>query len=522
MSFDIRAVFPRSICLEMQSSEIYETAPYRILLNGEERLADTRNAVSLFGLSPDTEYSLTVIRGEERTEQRFRTNRESVLLNVRDFGAAGDGVTNDTAALQAAIAACPAEGTVSFPAGTYLSGPLFLKSRIRLYLEKDAVLLGDPERAHYPLLPGMTEGAEGEYNLASWEGNPETSFASLLTGIDVTELDIYGEGTIDGNADRADWWADPKRKRTAWRPKTIFLCRCEGVRMQGITVRNSPSWTIHPYYSERIALYNAEIWNPSDSPNTDGFDPESCRDVLLLGCRISVGDDCIAIKSGKLYMSTHYHRAAERITVRNCLLERGHGSVTIGSEAAGGVADVEVSQCIFRGTDRGLRIKTRRGRGPYTVYDRIRFHDIRMEDVLMPFTLNMFYFCDPDGHSDYVQNQTALPVDERTPRIGTITAENIRCTGAEACILCAYGLPEQYIGCLRLRNIEAVFRPRAERKPRQAIMMDHFPDLDGISVYARNVQKLVLDRLSIAGSADEELQLINVNEYDSQNVVYHT
>lgn len=520
MNFEISAVFKRSVTIEMKNSDIFETAPYTVLLNGEEKLKDSRNVVSLFHLNPDTEYTLAVVQGEEREEKSFRTAHESVLLDVRSFGAAGDGEKDDTAPLQAAISACPKDGTVYVPEGRFLTKPLFLKSHISLYLEKGAVLLGDSERSHYPILPGMTKTSDGEYNLASWEGNPESSFASLLTGIDIQDVEICGEGTVDGNADAGDWWVNPKVQRIAWRPKTIFLCRTANVRMQGITVRNSPSWTIHPYYTDHIALYNVDIWNPSDSPNTDGFDPESCEDVLLLGCRISVGDDCIAIKSGKIYMSTHYHKPALKFTVRNSLLERGHGSVTVGSEAAGGASEVEVSQCIFRGTDRGLRIKTRRGRGPHTLYDRIHFHDLIMEDVHMAFTLNMFYFCDPDGHTDYVQNQNPFPVDERTPKIGEIVVENIRCTGADACVLCAYGLPEQYIGKLVLRNISASFLPKKERKPRQAIMMDNFEYMSGVSIYARNVQQLVLENITISG-AEEEPNLINVNEYDSQNVVFH-
>lgn len=520
MDFDIIA-FKRSITLELKNTDIYETEPYKLYIDGVERLTDTRNVLSVYGLFPDTEYLLRIVQGEKSAEKSFRTEKESVLLDVKRFGAVGDGSTEDTPALQAAISACPEGGTVLVPAGTYLTRPLFLKSHISLYLDKGAVLLGDPERSHYPYLPGMTECIEGEYNLASWEGNPETSFASLLTGIDITDTDISGEGVIDGNAQQSDWWVNAKVMRMAWRPNTVFLCRTHRMRMQGVTVRNSPSWTVHPYYSDDIGFYDIKIWNPSDSPNTDGIDPESCDRVLMLGCRISVGDDCIAIKSGKIYMSTHHRKTTTSLKVRNCLLERGHGSVTVGSEAAAGVIDVEASQCIFRGTDRGLRIKTRRGRGPEAVYDKIHFHDITMENVHMPFTLNMFYFCDPDGHSEYVQDQRPLPVDERTPRIGSIIAENISCTGANGCILCAYGLPERYIENLVLRNITASFLPREEREPSQTIMMDNFPYMTGVSVYARNIDRLVLENLSISGSDDERPQLIDVNEYDSKNVVYH-
>ena len=369
-------------------------------------------------------------------------------------------------------------------------------------------------------MPGMTKTTDGtsEYNLASWEGNPETSFASLISAIDAEHLDIVGRGHIDGSGAEGDWWQNPKVMRTAWRPNTIFLNRCRHVRLQSITVKNSPSWTVHPYYTDHIGVYNITIWNPSDSPNTDGFDPESCDDILILGTKISVGDDCIALKSGKYYMSQNHHKISDHFTIRNSFLERGHGSVTVGSEAAGGVINVEVAQCIFDGTDRGLRIKTRRGRGPETLYDGVYFHDIIMKDVHMPFTFNMFYFCDPDGHSDYVQNQDFHPVDDKTPTIGTIRAENITCTGADACMLVAYGLPERYIENIVLKNIKLDFLPKSERKPRQTIMMDHFPEMSGRAIYARNVKRLTLENVEITGSDDTEPVLQDVLDYDSVHV----
>ncbi len=528
MKFTIQAVFTRSLTLELENMTICHTdEEVSILLDGVEVQKTRNNVVTVQGLLPDTEYEIGVREGTKTEVQRIRTKKETVLLNILNFGALGDGVTDSTAAIQAAILTCPDGGTIEIPEGCFFSKPLFLKSHITLWLRKGAVLLGNPDRHHYPLLPGLVKAESAsseepsEYSFASWEGNPETSFASLITGIGLTDVDIIGEGTIDGNGDQGDWWKDPKTKHIAWRPNTIFLNHCEYVRLQGITVRNSPSWTVHPYYCNHMGLYNVTIWNPSDSPNTDGLDPESCSDLLVLGTTISVGDDCIAIKSGKYYMSEKHHKTAENIIIRNCILERGHGSVTIGSEAAAGVQNVEVVRCIFHGTDRGLRVKTRRGRGPHAVYDNIVFHHIRMEDVHMPFTFNMFYFCDPDGHSDYVQNQKKQPVDERTPRIGTIRAENIECTGADGCILVAYGLPEMYIENIVLRNVTASFLPKKLRKPTQTIMMDNFKPMTGKSIYARNVKKLTLDNLIIDGADEPEPELYDVIDYDSSHVVFN-
>ncbi len=290
--------------------------------------------------------------------------------------------------------------------------------------------------------------------------------------------------------------------------------------MQNVRIRNSPSWTVHPYYCRHMRFLNLCIFNPYNSPNTDGFDPESCEDVLLLGSKISVGDDCVAIKSGKYYMSRYHFMRTKNIVIRNCHLERGHGSVTIGSEVAGGVEQVHVSRCIFEETDRGVRIKTRRGRGERSVLQDLFFENIIMRRVHMPLTVNMFYFCDPDGHSRYVQNQEPYPVDERTPKVGSILVRNVDCRGVEVSLVCAYGLPEQPIERLVLENISAEFLPEEERRAAVPIMMDDFPEMEGKSFFLRNVTEVVINNVRVKGSADRAPEMIQVERRDIQNLSY--
>jgi polygalacturonase len=531
MKFNIVEVFNRSVTIELETDSIFkQDHEYGVYIDGELRLTTANNVATVTALLPDHQYRISVMDSGKRDSEEltgaeeltFTTGHESVLLDVKAFGARGDGVTSDTAAIQAAICSCPVDGTVYLPKGVYYSTALFLKSNMTLWLDEGAVLLGDTDRAHYPVLPGMTEFTDesGEYNLGSWEGNPLNCFASLITAIDAENLDIIGPGVIDGNAQNSDWWINPKVKRTAWRPNTIYLARCKNVRVQNVTVQNSPCWTVHPYYSDDLSFLNLFIHNPSDSPNTDGLDPESCRNVKVLGTVISVGDDCMAIKSGKYYMSLKHHKVTEDVVIRNCLFERGHGSVTVGSEAAGGVRNVRVSQCIFDGTDRGLRIKTRRGRGERSVLDDILFEKIDMKGVHMPFTVNMFYFCDPDGHSDYVQNQEPMPVDEMTPAIGTIAGRDINCEGVSACMLCAVGLPESPVGKLSFENIRASFLPEAERVPERPVMMDNMDEMSGRSIYAKNARELVLKNVEITGSADNAPELISVEKETFENVKY--
>ncbi len=325
---------------------------------------------------------------------------------------------------------------------------------------------------------------------------------------------------ISGNAASADWWEDPKVRRGAWRPRLVYLCRCKHVTLQGIELCNSPAWNLHPYYSDNINIIGLRINNPADSPNTDGIDPDSCSNVNIIGTDISVGDDCIAIKSGKYYMALKHHKPTDGVTVRNCKLNFGHGSVTVGSECAGGVKNVHVSRCIFNGTDRGLRIKTRRGRGRRSVLEDILFENIRMVDVRMPFTVNMFYFCDPDGHSEYCQCKDPLPVDDLTPSIRSITARNIECTGADACVLTVYGLPEQKVELVSLENIKASFRPVSERKAQVPVMMDGFEPVSGRGIIARNVSTLSLRNVTIEGSVDKEADAVNTDRIIAENVTF--
>lgn len=496
------------------------------------------NVFSLYHLEPDREYRVC-IGGEEK---RFRTKAESALLDVRRFGAAGDGKQEDTAFLQAAVLSCPENGTVYVPAGTYLTGPLFLKSRMTLWLDEGAELRGLAEQDRYPVLPGVTRSSDErrEYNLGTWEGNPLDSFASLITAVGCRDVDIIGTGTLNGQGKEGGWWENPKLKkrvrpcrdedaasdeekpgRSAWRPNTLHLNHCSHVRVQGITVCNSPSWTVHPYYSDHLQFLNLNIENPYHSPNTDGWDPESCQDVLLLGTRIAVGDDCIAIKSGKIYMAREHFRRTSEIEIRNCLLEHGHGSVTIGSEISAGVENVHVTKCIFHETDRGIRIKSRRGRGDTSVLDGLRFDNIRMEDVRMPVTVNMFYYCDPDGHSAYVQEKKALPVDDRTPRIGMISIRNVTCTGAHASVIAAYGLPEQPIGGIDVENLDASFAPAAEREPEQAVMADGVPALNGRSVVVRNAETVRLSSVTFRGAEDEKPDIEGVEQAQLRDVHYN-
>jgi polygalacturonase len=442
----------RSLTIELDNKAIYYAPkPYDVFVNGELTKSQvTTNVVSLYGLKSSTHYTITI----DGFSLDVLTDFESGSVNVKDFGAVGDGIHDDTMAIQTAMMSCPKDGVVHIPEGIYYIKPLFLKSRQTIELVKGATLLGHIDRHAYPILPAQITKADGSIlELSSWEGVPQPTYASLLTGILAEDVKIIGEGIIDENAQHSDWWVNHKVMRGAWRPKGVFLSNCKHISMQGVTVTNTPSWNLHPYFSSYINFIDLKLISPKDSPNTDGCDPESCDHVSVIGVDFSVGDDCIAIKSGKFDMGMKYRKPTSDMVVRNCLMAYGHGAVVLGSEMSGGIKNLSVSQCYFKETDRGLRIKTRRGRGESAIIDGITFENIYMKDVLTPLVMNMYYYCDDDGKTEYVWSKNKLPIDKRTPYLGKFKFKNIICDHVHVAAGFFYGLPEQPIESIVLENV---------------------------------------------------------------------
>lgn len=504
----------RSVTLEAADGGRYYTKKeYDLYLNGAAHGTVTTVVFSLFDLKPETDYCVEIRDGQEcLCSLVFRTDYEFVTLNVKDFGAKGDGVTNDTQFLQAAILACPKDGRVLVPEGVYRTTSLFLKSDLKLELAKGAEIRAIPERELYPKFPGLIQSWDetDEYNLGTWEGNPMPMFAGIITGLSVENVLIYGQGTINGCASKQDWWDRPKVMRGAFRPRLYFISHCKNVTLQGLKLCNSPAWTLHPYFSRELGFYNLSIENPSDSPNTDGLDPESCKDVEIAGVKFSLGDDCIAVKSGKIYMGKKHKTPSENIRIYQCLMENGHGAVTIGSEMAGGVKNLVVEQCLFSHTDRGLRIKTRRGRGEDAVLDQIIFRDITMNHVMTPFVANCFYFCDPDGKTEYVQSREVMPVDERTPYVKRLEFRNI---DAENChVAAAYfeGLPERKIEEIYMENVKVTYAQQPKKDV--PIMSSGVEACSLKGLYAGNVEKLILKNVSITGQEGDAFAWENVTD----------
>ncbi len=360
---------------------------------------------------------------------------QAKTCDVRAFGAKGDGATKDTAAIQSAIDACAKKGggTVHLTAGTYVSAPIVLKSNITLQLDKGATLLGSPNHDDYP---------------------PKTEFhvpdIQPLVGAENAEnIAITGEGTIDGNGQ--SWWDEARRIRDHGvlgtghpRPKLVIFDHCKHVRVEGITVQNSPMWQLVPYYSDDVTIRNVRILAPYPSPNTDAIDPFSSSNVLIEHVYSDVGDDNVAIKSGPIN-SPGPDSPSTNITIRDCTFMHGHG-VSVGSELSGGAENILAERIHFEGTDNGIRVKANRDRGHDVGH--LVFRDLEMKDVANAIIISEYY---PKVLPP--ADTTPQPVGRLTPHFHDITIENVTATGS-ATAGAIVGLPESPVDNVVLRNVK--------------------------------------------------------------------
>ena len=507
---------PVSACFELENdAPYYAPVHYTVWLDGEKYMESDSNVFSLFSLRPATAYRLKVTGEGMEEELAFTTKAVTAGVNVKDFGALGDGVADDTVTIQAAIHCLPEGGLLHFPAGTYRTGPLALKSHITLSLGEGAVLLGDTDRSHYPVIPGeLNDLFTGEPRVyGAWEGNAVPMCQALIFAEHARDITVVGPGTVDGNAQNSEFWTRFKEFAVA-RPRLFFFNRCENATVHGVIAQNSASWQFHSFFSKQVGLYDISIKAPNNSPNTDAIDPEACDGVDIIGCRFSVGDDCIAIKSGKIDLGRRYKQPADHHTIRNCLMEFGHGAVTLGSEIGAGVRNLSVSQCWFRGTDRGLRIKTRRGRGEDCVLNNILFENIRMEGVLTPVAINMWYnCCDPDRFSEYVWSREHLEVDERTPHLGRFTFRRLTCTDVEVAACYIDGLPEMPIDEVNFQDVSFTYAKDA--RPGKPIMKNYAQEECRLGLYLDNVRRISIKNVTLDGQAGER---IVADHYESLKV----
>ncbi len=353
---------------------------------------------------------------------------------MRAAGAAGDGKTLDTAAIQRALDECgnAGGGVVHFSTGIYLSKPIYLRSKTTLQLDKDATLKATDDEADF------TDSARP----GAWR-----AFVAFVNGRQLEDVAITGPGTIDGSGAR--WWGPAREAKrtntvnpgyTLPRPKLVVLKGCRNVRVTNVTLMNSPCFHLVPANCENVVIDGVTILAPADSPNTDAIDPSASRHVVITHCRLDVGDDNVAIKAGPA--TSGGQPACEDITVSDCTFLHGHG-MSIGSETTGGVRNVTVRHCSFEDTDNGLRIKSPRGRGG--MVENINYSDITMKNVDPAITFTCYYPKIPKADAGEAVNATT-PVF-RNIRISNLTAT---CPRAAGIII---GLPESLVSDVILENV---------------------------------------------------------------------
>lgn len=424
-------------------------------------------------------------------EPVFPANQVSIV----QFGAVSGGMDLCTSAFAAAIDAVAAKGggRVVIPRGTWLTGPITLKSNVEIYAESGSLVIFSKDKSLYPIVESTYEGIRAYRCM------------SPINGRNLENIAFTGQGIYDGSGDV--WRAVKKEKLTesqwkglvasggvvnekgnTWypseqfragerlagkeagtprtkedfekvkdflRPVMLSLVSCKKVLLDGPTFMNSPAWCIHPLMCTDLTVRNITVRNPWYSQNGDGIDIESCKNTLLYDSNFDCGDDAICIKSGKDKEGRDRGIPTENLVIKNCVVYHGHGGVTIGSEMSGGVKNLHASGCTFLGTDVGLRFKSNRGRGG--VVENIYMSDIEMINIpSQAISFNLFY-SGRDPSTDFTEGSggtqpALLPVTEETPAFRNIFIRNVNCNGAYQGIY-LQGLPELNLENIRLENI---------------------------------------------------------------------
>jgi polygalacturonase len=262
-------------------------------------------------------------------------------LNVRDFGAVGDGTNKDTGAFQKALDACAVSGggEVLVPAGNYLIGSVQIGNRTVLRLEKDSVITGSPDTNDYPMMD------------VRWEGRWQPGRRALIYSANVDHTGIIGPGRIDGNPAVAA----PQNPRGA---VVLEPIACDDVRWEGFTVTQGGNWATHPTYCTGVTIKNVTIRG-----NRDGIDVDSCKKVRIEGCDIDTGDDSISLKSGRGLDGVRIGKPTEDVWITGCDLRgRRFACIGIGSETSGGIRNVRIERCKLNSHSYGIYVKSRIGR----------------------------------------------------------------------------------------------------------------------------------------------------------------
>lgn len=418
-------------------------------------LAATARTRAAADVGPDTDWARARAIAARVRVPRFGRRR----FDIRSYGAPPGGQLSCTQAFADAIAACAAAGggRVVVPPGRWLTGAIRLASRVDLHLEDGATILFSTDPAHYPIVATRFEGVE------------LMNHAPLIYASDAYDVAVTGRGTIDGQG--AAWWAWSGGRRHGWRegmpsqraardrlfamaeagvpvarrrfgpgdyirPNLMQFQRCRNVLIEGVTLRDSPCWNVHPVLSRDITMRGVTV--TGHGPNNDGCDPESVDGMVIERCTFDTGDDCIAIKSGRNADGRRLAVPSRDILIRGCTMKAGHGGVVIGSEVSGGVEHVFAEDCTMSSPDLwyALRFKTNAVRGG-------RIAHVRARDIAVGQVGRAALTCD----FNYEEGANGRFV----PELDDVVVERLTVADTGRVLDCQ-GLPRAPVGRLTLRD----------------------------------------------------------------------
>jgi polygalacturonase len=389
------------------------------------------------------------------------------FFSILDYGAHKDGSASSTEAIRSAIQAAKAAGggTVYVPPGTYVTGPIELVNNLVLQIDAGATLRFPATKL--PFTKGREQGIECITPVPLIGGrylqNVTITGRGVLTTDNAEWLKIMPRikpsGTDPGSAFGPNWERllqdlevktpapDEEYEKVApeLRPSFVRTMDSTNVLIEGVHFLGSSMWTIHLLYTDNAVVRNVII-ETYPGVHTDGIAVDSSRNVRISDCYIDTGDDGIVLKSGKDADGRRVNKPTENVSIANCTVHHAHGAVTLGSEIAGGIRNVVANNITCDGTQMGVRIKSRRGRGG--VVEDVRFNNWTMENVGQAINVTSYYMMEGEVRT------SAQPVSERTPVFRNIAISHMTISGARVAINIE-GLPEMPITGLRINDVIA-------------------------------------------------------------------
>ena len=401
---------------------------------------------------------------------------------ITDFGGNSDGSALNTEAFAKAMKALAAQGggRLNVPAGIWLTGPIQFEDHCELHVERGALVLFTTDFDAYPQVTTIFEGitstrkmsplwayekhdiaitghgtfdAQGQYWRPSKRGKfTDGQWKALSSGDGIEHKGVWYPNAKDDSLKGQP--GQPDMRRSLQRPTLLEFTRCQRVLLQDVTLSNSPAWNVHPLMCEDFTMESVTVRNPWYAQNGDGLDLESANRAIIRNCTFDVGDDAICIKSGKDAEGRSWQKPCQNVIIEGCTVLHGHGGFVIGSEMSSGARNIWVRNCLFNGTDTGLRMKSTRGRGG--VVENIYIEHINMLNIAGDaFTFDLYYGGRASG-------KEATPVaDETTPCFRNLYISDIVCQGAARAVW-FNGLPEMPLDHLRMDNSLFVCRAGAE------------------------------------------------------------